>query len=1350
MSEPRESGPDAERPPEHHPHGLVEEIAEAVEHVPRPVRWTVTRLAWLVGLSLLGLIVVALVSGGLYLAHRTRWVAQELTLFVNQTLARRSDVVLEARDIQGNPLSGFTLIAPRLRFRAGEQPPLLEATRMRVGYSAWGLLGRGARTIDLTLEHPTLTLVRGADGRLRLPTWKTGPAGARGPAYRIHLRLRDASLRTPLPDVGVQGADLDLTLVTGPTRVTLGDLRWRLGPYGSRLERLAGDLALGDSVTFRVHELRSESLALSANGGWRSGTKEKSIHLDVARVRWRFLARMFHNHDLDVSGEGRVVLDARGERAWRGRFAADVVWDSLPGRVGGEFEWAGARLAVSPLALECPAGILSGRLSWSKAGWEVGGEARQADPRYWRVIHVQGWPAGDLNGSFRYAVDSRPGGSDRLDARLGASELSGWRADSGVVGVDFPAALPDSFTVRMTRRSGRVVLKGRSMASGWRGTWQAEQFPLEEWPDGRASGMRGLVSQGEGSVESRAGGLFATGTLSGVESDWLGMHIAAWRLEGLQGALLPKPDVFTNARLADVVYLGIHFDSASVALHVGDQAAALDHVRALAGDTLITAAGRCGWESSRWTLTLDRAAAESRQFHFTAAPPVSMHGDGKSVTFERLEARDGEAQLSIVGRWATAAGGTFDWRGRAERLDLSRIGLLPEGGVTGTAGATLEVHGVSGDPRWIFEARCDGPGARGHRADSLRLSLAGGPSRLEVRDFTCYLNGGTVAGSGRIEDTAQPFPDTLGGEAITRWLASGARWSGAFRAESLPLERLGELAPAARGVSGRLSGVLDVAGRPGSPELGVRAALEAPGWRDYRADRLSARASFRERRLEVPELRLVRGNVVSTASGMMPLDLALGRRAEIPEAPMSWKVEVPNGDLGLIPLIVPQIGAASGRFDLKAGLGGTARHPDLEGTIHVRDGAVRLAAREEVLEGVRADFHLDETRITLDTLTARQGARGRLRARGVVELSGLALKNYRFALTMRDFAAAEPGLYAAEFDGDFDVTNGPRVNGQTLPMVVGKATLHRAAILFDFANQSEVQQIAAQTQPLFWTYRVQVEATNNLHWRPPDGDIEFSADLSMEQTRDSLLIYGEMHALRGTHYFLSNRFTVSRADLSFDNIGGVNPTLDAEAVTRLTPTQEIEDPGSAPVAHQITVRIKGRANEPVIELEDDKHEWDEARMLRELTVGRFYDPSQRNLLANLGDPLDNYLTRAINRTLSEEMSRVFSNYVSEWSVERERGGILRGEGEVMIGATTQITPKLSLRYRQVVRGFGRDYTASGIIPNPLERDVEAEYRLNRFFYISTEVAQRRASIGTVTGSSATPDFNVNLKARWEY
>jgi hypothetical protein len=386
---------------------------------------------------------------------------------------------------------------------------------------------------------------------------------------------------------------------------------------------------------------------------------------------------------------------------------------------------------------------------------------------------------------------------------------------------------------------------------------------------------------------------------------------------------------------------------------------------------------------------------------------------------------------------------------------------------------------------------------------------------------------------------------------------------------------------------------------------------------------------------------------------------------------------------------------------------------------------------------------MSESTVTLDSLVAHEGPDGRLRAQGTVTLHRLVPSAYRLSLTLRNFTASDPGLYAAQFDGDFVVNDGPRVHDQWLPSVTGSATVNRAVILIDFANQTEAEQLAASNPPLYWVYRIELTAKSNVRWQPPDGDIEFSADLTAEQTPTELRMFGEMQAIRGSYYFLSNRFDVNNATLTFDNVSGLNPMFDAQATTRVVPIDRETLP------HVVTVRITGRAREPSIAFDSDPSDWDENEILRQLTVGRFVSTKGKAIAT--GDPFDNYLTRALNRTLSAEMSRAFNGYLNDWVLDREQGGLFAGQGEVILGVGSQVTRNLAVRYRQRVPGLGRDVvtpTTGGL--NPFERDLEAEYRLNRFFLISSELTQRRTAVGVGTSTTAPPEFNVNLKARWEY
>ena len=638
-----------------HPHGLVEEIREeiehAVEHVPKPVRWTVRKLILVAIAGLVTLVVLVVGTAVLYVVNRTEWVAKELTVFLNTTLAQRSDVSLEIADVRGNPFREVKLIRPRVRFREGDGPALLEAPVIHVRYSAWGFVSTRGRFVDILVEKPEIHLTRLPDGRMRLPTWKSaGPTPRKVRDFDVRLRLRDGKFLAPAPLGTTEALQLDALVSTGrATKVVVRDLSWKRGPYATTNLSLSGDVNAGDSVTFAVNKLKTPDLVLSAQGGWKKGETQKWIHADVSRVRWRWLSKAINSSTFDVDGEGAVVADARGYRTWDGRFTTRLVWDGLPARGASAFGWKDGRLTLPSLAVNTPGGNLRGSAAYSKLGWDVGGAVQGGDPSQWAALGIRDWPKGNLAGQFRYSVDSRRH-TEHLTAALGGSELSGWRADRAQVEVRFPASGPDSFTVQMFRAGGEVDLVGQASEGGWHGSYVATRFPLEEWPDGRASGIHGILSRGEGNVTGGGGKLHITGTLAGESTDWLGAHMARWRLEGVDGLLLPKPDLGARARLEDVTFLGVHFDSALTPFRLGDGTLVFDSLRAGAGDTTFTMAGRADWTQGGWRMRLDRAEAASAQFHWTSVPPVLLAGDKTGVDFERLEARDGPATLAMSGR----------------------------------------------------------------------------------------------------------------------------------------------------------------------------------------------------------------------------------------------------------------------------------------------------------------------------------------------------------------------------------------------------------------------------------------------------------------------------------------------------------------------------------------------------------------------------------------------------------------------------------------------------------------------------------------------------------------------------
>ncbi len=1342
--------PTPDETPEHQ--GVVEtlreEIEEVVEHVPEPVRWTIGKLTRLVLLVAAGVLVLAIASAVLYFVNRTELVARELSLLLNRTLREHSDLVLEMRDIRGNPFTGFRAIEPRVRFRTGEL--LLEAKEMRVDYSAWALARGQFGVIDVTLDRPRVVLV-GADGKWRLPVWRSDPSrrrrrGAPRPV-QVQLHVRGAEAMTPMPYGAVSDVDGDLVANLGAqTRVRLERLQWKRGPWDSRLEKLTADLNADTSgVRLRVTELRTADLEMRAEANWRGGDPVRRAHVTVGRVRWQWLAKVFDNASFDVPGEGAFVLDARGEKDWRGRFRSTLEWDGLAAEGSGLARWNGTELALDSLRALSAAGDLVGTLRWARAGWTISGDARGADPAKWQFLQLDGWPKGDLNGWFRYQVDTRSVPRALLEAKLGSSEWQRWRVDTALVRVDFPASAPDSFRVLGRRRGGQFTLHGRTGRNGtWSGPWTVRDLPLEEWPDGRATGLTGLLESAQGTVESRAGGLWVTGALIGADTRWASAKFSHWTLSDVRGRLLPTPELSARAEAQDGTFLGVHLDHAAAPITLGDQIVHFMPLTAQAGDTTIAMTGNATWNEAAWRMTLTSAEVASEQFHFVAEPPVRLAGDASGVVFERLAANDRESHVEARGRWASP-GGPYDFEFTGARLDLARVGFPRDWGLGGRADVRLTVQGRSGDPRWRFEGRAGRPMFDGHAGDSLSLVLAGGPHRLELADGRFSLGGGSFRAAGAVERTPAAFPDSLSPTALVRWLRDAASWRGHATAASFPVAPFAGLSPQGLGWDGAVSGTLSLSGRPSAPIVDVQARADRFGWRDIRAERVDVRARYADGRLEAQEVRARMQNVESTARLSLPLDLALGRPPSVPDAEVRGRIDIPAGDLQVLPIILPQLQSARGKFELGADIGGTTRSPRLAGRASIRDGVVRPINRSEVIEGLGAELHFDQSRVTLDTLWARQGRTGRLWSRGTMQLDRGRLQNYRFGLTMRDFAAAEEGLYAVLFDGDFVVSDGPLVGGERLPQVTGQAHLKRGVIEFDFANQSEVQRRAATTQPLYWTYRIQADATNNLRWRTSDADMEFDVDLDLQQTADSLIIYGEMHALRGTYWFLSNRFRILNADLMFDNLQGVDPLLDIAAETKLRPVVA-EAQGQAPL-ETITAQLTGRASKPVISLTSSNSDADQRSILDGLTRGSYRDNSGR---ASASPMLDNYVTRQLNAQLSAGLSEFFRGAITDWEVQRDRGGVLSGEGALVVGVGSQLTDRLSLRYRQRVPVADKPTNTSIRLDptNLFEQNVEAEYRINRFIYVTSGVSRRRGTLGSPLQQNT--DFNVNLKARWEY
>ena len=452
---------------------------------------------------------VVLVAGVLaWLTQHTEYLAGHLTVVVNRVLADHSDMVLEVRDLRGNVFRSVTIVEPRLRIRGDTGPALLEARSMALRYAPWDLAFGSRRSLEIELERPVVHLVRGPDGKLRLPHWRPGPPG-RGPAREFDVRLAVNGGEVHLPD-----SSQDVRGLVLRARALLGEAGRGRGAADELDAGPAGHDARGAArAAWSPATARASSCGNCARPTWRSrpagagsaGARTRFAAVDLERVRWRWLAKVFANELFDVPGEGGGRFDVRFDRAVSGTGLAEAVWDSVPLKARAGFRWEGGRLTIAPLDGTSPAG------AFARTRRVHGEGPRSARPRHAREpassgarSGCAGWPAGDLTGEMHYwSWREAPAGS-RFEAdlgRLGAGGLAGglgarprWTRRR---------RRPARSTSLMLRRGGRVELDADMDHGTWQGTWQAARFPLDEWPDGRATGIRGMLGEGRGTAESR-------------------------------------------------------------------------------------------------------------------------------------------------------------------------------------------------------------------------------------------------------------------------------------------------------------------------------------------------------------------------------------------------------------------------------------------------------------------------------------------------------------------------------------------------------------------------------------------------------------------------------------------------------------------------------------------------------------------------------------------------------------------------------------------------------------------------------------------------------------------------------
>ena len=699
-------------------------------------------------------------------------------------------------------------------------------------------------------------------------------------------------------------------------------------------------------------------------------------------------------------------------------------------------------------------------------------------------------------------------------------------------------------------------------------------------------------------------------------------------------------------------------------------------------------------------LDRDAAARRARRARSSRGPPSrrwrsrATPRHACSIASSRTTAT---AHLEARGRWAAPGGAVRFQSSTAAGSTWAGSGMPRDWGLAGSGGRAARRERAPGDPRWTFDGRASRPGIRRTHV-RLAVDLARRAARTGSRYATCSTRA-RRRHRARARDRFERARAAVAGLAHrARPSCAGCRTPAAGRERSRRAgcrsRTLGALAPAAEGWGGRAQGRLTLAGSPPHPEFDVDAHR-----RRLRLARLPRAARRGARRyhdglLDVPAGARAPCRTWSRRSAdSMPLQLALGRTPEVPDAPMSGDVDVPRGrSQAPARRWCRIIQSARGRFDLAATLAGTTRHRASTGRAHIRDGVVRPAGREEVLEGVYADLHFDESRIHARHAVRAAGPhRARVVAgrRGTERLrtQGLPLRPRACATSPR----ARKGSTRCSSTATSPWWMVRACCGQRLPQVHGRRAREagrRRVRLRQPDRGAEARR--PRREPLYWTYQIQARAPRAICTGGRRRATSSSTPSSTcEQTPDSLLIYGEMHLVKGHYFFLSNRFKISQADLTFDNQKGVDPILDITP-RRGSSRAAANWPRAAagqrtPPVETINAHLTGRSSQPVITLTSSSG-WTSGRSSGSSRTDAF--TAARATSHSARRPARRTTSPGSSRTsCPRDLSKFFNDAINQWEVRARPGRAAeRAGGRGRERGRGHQPPDVAGRYRQRLPG----------------------------------------------------------------
>ena len=285
-----------------------------------------------------------------------------------------------------------------------------------------------------------------------------------------------------------------------------------------------------------------------------------------------------------------------------------------------------------------------------------------------------------------------------------------------------------------------------------------------------------------------------------------------------------------------------------------------------------------------------------------------------------------------------------------------------------------------------------------------------------------------------------------------------------FRADSIPVRDVATLLQVADTMSGWGSLHADITGTRAAPHATVDAVGRSLQYGNMQLDQVVVGADYLNRRTDA-RLEIYQNGVQSLhASASLPMELQLFS-ARLLNDSLSGSIRADSTDFAIIEAFVPAVSKAQGRLFVSLDVGGTWKHPTLDGLVQMNEAQLALNDLGITLRGLSAELSVSASN---DSLAVRRlhawsgpSPADSMSVGGFVDFADRSNPRFDLTLNAHEFRAIDKRTLAR-----LDVSTGPtgresiRLSGRkTASTLTGPVNLVRGIIYIPERDVSKRQMI---------------------------------------------------------------------------------------------------------------------------------------------------------------------------------------------------------------------------------------------------------------------------------------------------